>query len=71
MPITWADRPYDSLAFWPSARDPLAQRTTAAAVAEHSGKWQVRIPGEPYVLASTREEAKQIVEATLILKGQT
>jgi len=69
MPITWADRPYDSLAFWPSARDPLAQRATAA-VSEHLGEWQVHIPGEPYVLVSTREEAKQIVEATAILKGQ-
>ena len=25
MDISWEDRPYDALAFWPSASDPLAQ----------------------------------------------
>ena len=69
MKVSWEDRPFDSLASWPTAIDPLAQYCHGL-VEQRLGRWWAHVPDViDEQVGSTREEAKAILETTLLLKG--
>lgn len=67
--VTWDDRPFDSLGRWPTASDPLAHHCKGL-VELRLGAWWAYIPDVMDMRASSREEAKLLVETTLRMEGK-
>lgn len=69
-PLVWADYKGRSVVTQVSESDPLGYRGLGTVWRTY-GLWYVSVDRSPFQRVANRKEGKELVEATLILKGQT